>query len=154
MDDTALLTILKCADKTAGQVGRSGLLKVLLGRNSRKLSKLKLDHLDEYGSLSSMRRSVVLEHIDSLIERGCLAVDTFFFPMLNITEAGKNRMERMVHTYGSSILAEPERKIEGAHVCDEKEFWELFPQDLQRAKQVHYKPTSYTELCIPILENP
>ena len=55
---------------TAGQAGRSGLLKILLGRDSRKLSKLKLDHLDEYGSLSFMRREALLKHIDHLIERG------------------------------------------------------------------------------------
>ena len=60
MDDRALFTILRCAESTDGQVGRSGLLKILLGRDSRKLAKLKLDHLDEYGSLSLMRREAAL----------------------------------------------------------------------------------------------
>ena len=56
MDDRALFTILRCAESSAGQVGRSGMLKILLGSDSRKLAKLKLDHLDEYGSLSLMWR--------------------------------------------------------------------------------------------------
>jgi len=47
IDDRALFTILRCAENTEGQVGRSGLLKILQGRDSRKLSKLKLDHLGE-----------------------------------------------------------------------------------------------------------
>ena len=78
MNNKALFTILRCAENTAGQVGRSGMLKILLGRDSRKLAKLKLDHLDEYGSLSLMRREAVLEHIDYLIERGCLDVSSPF----------------------------------------------------------------------------
>ena len=61
MDDRALFKILRCAERTEGQVGRSGMLKILLGGDSRKLSKLKLDHLDEYGSLSFMEKSAVLE---------------------------------------------------------------------------------------------
>ncbi len=61
MDDRALFTILRCAEHTDGQVGRSGLLKILQGRDSRKLSKLKLDHLEEYGSLSFMEKSAALE---------------------------------------------------------------------------------------------
>ena len=47
MDNKALFTILRCAEQTDGQVGRSGLLKILQGGDSRKLSKLKLDHLEE-----------------------------------------------------------------------------------------------------------
>jgi len=54
MNDRALFTILRCAEQIDGQVGRSGMLKILQGRDSRKLSKLKLDHLEEYGSLSFM----------------------------------------------------------------------------------------------------
>ncbi len=49
MDYKALFTILRCVENTTGQVGRSGMLKILLGRDSRKLAKLKLDHLDELG---------------------------------------------------------------------------------------------------------
>jgi len=71
MDDKSLFTILRCAENAEGQVGRSGLLKILQGRDSRKLSKLKLDHLEEYGSLSFMRREAVLDHIDDLLDRGC-----------------------------------------------------------------------------------
>ena len=37
MDDRALFIVLRCAESTAGQVGRSGMLKILLGRDSRKL---------------------------------------------------------------------------------------------------------------------
>ncbi len=78
--------LLRCVEQTDGQVGRFDLLKILLGSESRKLSKLKLDHLEEYGSLSFMEKSVVLDHIDNLIDRGCLKVGTFLFlPMVNLT---------------------------------------------------------------------
>ncbi len=63
MNDRALFTILRCAEQTDGQVGRSGLLKILQGRDSLKLSKLKLDHLEEYGSLSFMRRECGVRQI-------------------------------------------------------------------------------------------
>ena len=47
MDDRALFSILRYAESTDGQVGRSGMLKLLLGCDPRKLVKLKLDHLNE-----------------------------------------------------------------------------------------------------------
>ena len=140
MDDRALFTILRCAEKTDGQVGRSGMLKILLGRDSRKLAKLKLDHLEEYGSLSFMRRETLLEHIDYLIERGCLNVSSFFFPMISITEVGAERIKRLIQQYGLRVLPEKpvtrmaDKEIGETHVCDEKEFWYLFPQDLNSAK--------------------
>ena len=133
MDDTALFTILRCAESTAGQVGRSGMLKILLGRDSRKLAKLKLDHLDEYGSLSFIRRETLLKHIDYLIERGCLDVSSMFFPMLHLTDVGRGRMGR----YGLHLLPEKpvtaDKEIGKIHFCNEVEFWYLFPQDLNSA---------------------
>lgn len=139
MDNRALFTILRCAENTEGQVGRSGMLKILMGRDSRKLSKLKLDHLDEYGSLSFMRRESVLEHIDYLVERGCLAVSTFFFPMVDLTEVGRGRIKRMIQQHGLRVLPDKpvssisDRVVGDTHVCDETEFWYLFPQDIDNA---------------------
>ncbi len=137
MDNKALFTILRCAENTEGQVGRSGMLKILQGRDSRKLSKLKLDHLAEYGSLSFMRREAVVDHIDYLIERGCLRVGSFlFFPMIFLTEVGHRRIKSMIQQHGLRILPEKpvnrlsDREVGPAHVCDETEFWYLFPQDL------------------------
>ena len=140
MDDKTLFTVLSCAEKTDGQVGRSGILKILLGGESRKLAKLKLDHLEEYGSLSFMRREVVLEHIDYLIERGCLNVSSFFFPMVDLTNVGRERKKKLVQKHGLRVLPEKpvasmaDREIREIHVCDEVEFWYLFPQDLNSAK--------------------
>ena len=140
MDDRALFTILRCAESSDGQVGRSGLLKLLLGGDSRKLAKLKLDHLEEYGSLSLMRRPAVLEHIDYLIERGCLNVSSFFFPMLDLTDAGRERIKRLIQRHGLRVLPEKpvarmaDREVDSVHVCDEVEFWYLFPQDLNKAQ--------------------
>lgn len=139
-DSRALFNILRCAENTDGQVGRSGMLKILLGQPSRKLAKLKLDHLEEYGALSFMRKATLLEHIDYLIERGCLDVSTIFFPMLDITDVGRERIKRMTYLHGLRILPEKpvtrlaDRKIGATHVCDEMEFWYLFPQDLNNAK--------------------
>lgn len=93
--DKALTSILQCAEKTDGQVGRWGLVKILRGQKSKKLAKYGFDHIEEYGSLVDMPKEVVLEHIDAMIERGCLAVTSFFFPMLRLTEVGQKRLERM-----------------------------------------------------------
>jgi superfamily II DNA helicase RecQ len=137
MDDKALFTILRCAEQTDGQVGRSGLLKILQGRDSRKLSKLKLDHLEEYGSLSFMRREAVLEHMDYLLERGCLAVSALFFPMLDITDVGRNRIKRLIQhdvLPDKPVTHMKDREIGATHVCDETEFWYLFPQDVGKAQ--------------------
>jgi len=95
MNDQALFTILQCAEKTDGLVGRGDMAKLLFGQESKRLSKYKFDHLQEYGSLSSMDKKSVLEHIDHLIERGCLSISSMFFPMITITEAGQNRLTRM-----------------------------------------------------------
>jgi|GEM_PF-2566426 len=93
--DKALMAILQCAEKTDGQIGRWGLAKILRGQKSKKLAKYGFDHIEEYGSLADMPKEVVLEHIDAMIERGCLAVSSFFFPMLRLTEVGQKRLERM-----------------------------------------------------------
>jgi len=138
MDTKALFTILKCAESADGQLGRSGMLKSLLGRESKKLSKLRLDHSDEYGSLAFMRKESILEHIDYLIERGCLHVSSFFFPMVNITDVGQERIKRLIRQHGLRILPEPRASAEGevgeVYVCDEKGFWRVFLKDLQAAQ--------------------
>ena len=139
-DTKALFTILKCADSADGQLGRSGMLKLLLGRESRKLSKLRLDHSDEYGSLSFMRKESVLEHIDYLIERGCLHISSFFFPMVHITDVGQERIKRLIRQHGLCILPDQRasvdagREVGEVYVCDEKGFWRVFLQDLQAAQ--------------------
>jgi superfamily II DNA helicase RecQ len=91
----ALIIILRCAERTDGQVGRWGLAKILQGQKSKRLAKYGFDHIEEYGSLPDMPRKVLLEYIDAMIERGCLAVTSFFFPMLRLTEVGQKRLDRM-----------------------------------------------------------
>ncbi len=93
--DRALLMILRCAERTNGQVGRSGLVKILRGEKSKKLSKYGFDHIEEYGSLPDMPKKAVLEQIDAMIERGCLVVTSFFFPMVRLTELGQKRLNKM-----------------------------------------------------------
>ena len=94
-EDQALLLILHSAEKTDGQVGRRGLAKLLLGEKSKKLAKYGFDRLEEYGSLAVMPKEIVLEQIDAMIERGCLCVTSFFFPMLQLTDVGRERLEKM-----------------------------------------------------------
>jgi RecQ family ATP-dependent DNA helicase len=93
--DRILVTILMCAEKTDGQVGRSGLVKILLGQKSKKLAKYGFDHMEEYGILSDIPKKDLLGYIDNMIERGCLNVTSFLFPMIRITEIGQKRLERM-----------------------------------------------------------
>ncbi len=94
--DRALIAILRCAEKTDGQVGRSGLMKILRGAKSKKLAKYEFDHLEEYGSLANMSKKEILESIDIMIERGCLSVGSFFFfSMLRLTDVGRRRLDTM-----------------------------------------------------------
>ena len=87
-----------------------------------------------------MEKSAVLNHIDDLLERGCLAVSTFFFPMLDITEVGRGRLKRLIQRHGLNVLPEKpvvrlaDKEIGPVHVCDETEFWYLFPQDVGKAQ--------------------
>ena len=106
------------------------MLKTLVGQASKKLSKLKFDHLEEYGTLTRMGKDAVLEHIDYLIERGCLAVDSFFFPMINITDVGRKRTKNLILQHG---LPQPkERKAEPAQVFNDTEFGTVhFPSELR-----------------------
>ncbi|MFC1714923.1 RecQ family ATP-dependent DNA helicase [Candidatus Poribacteria bacterium] len=94
--DRALIAVLQCAERTEGQVGRSGLTKILRGEKSKKLTKYEFDHIEQYGSLADMPKRDVLELIDTMIERGCLSVGSFFFfSMLRLTDVGRRRLERM-----------------------------------------------------------
>ena len=90
-----MLTILRCAEKTNGQVGRWGLAKILLGEKSKKLAKYGFDHLEEYDSLTHIPKKAVLKQIDTMIERGCLSVTSFFFPMLQLMDVRQRRLGRM-----------------------------------------------------------
>lgn len=90
-----LIAILRCAEKTDGQVGRWGLAKILLGEKSKRLAKYDFDHIEEFGSLADMPKETILEHIDAMLERGCLSVGSFFFPMLQLTDVGRRRLERL-----------------------------------------------------------
>jgi superfamily II DNA helicase RecQ len=94
-ENRALIAILRCAERTDGQVGRWGLAKILLGEKSKRLAKYGFDHIEEYGSLTDISKKAVLEYIDTMIERGCLSVTSFFFPMLQLTDVGRKRLERM-----------------------------------------------------------
>ena len=68
-------------------------MKILRGQRSKKLAKYEFDHLEEYGSLMDMPKEALLDYIDNMIDRGCLAVTSFFFPMLRLTELGQRRLD-------------------------------------------------------------
>ena len=102
--DRVFTAILRCAEETDGQVGRRGLMKVLLGQKSKRLAKYGFDHIEQYGSLPDMPKEAVLKHIDAMIERGCLTVTSFFFPMLLLTEAGRRRLDKMEGANANRLL--------------------------------------------------
>ena len=70
-------------------------MKILRGEKSKRLAKYEFDHMEEYGSLADMPKKVILELIDNMIERGCLSVSSFFFPMIQLTDVGRRRLEKM-----------------------------------------------------------
>jgi len=48
------------------------------GQASRAIVKNGLDHIEEFGALADMSKADILNHIDYLIERGCLSVGFLF----------------------------------------------------------------------------
>lgn len=91
-DEDLVIKILRCAEKTDGQVGRCGIMKILRGQRSKKLAKYGFDHIEEYGVLSNVPGKAILEQIDAMIEKGCLTVSSFPFPMLRLTRLGQKRL--------------------------------------------------------------
>jgi len=93
--DKAPIIILSCAEKTDGLVGRRDMVKLLLGQKTKKILRYGFDHVEEFGCLSKMPKKDVLNHIDNLIERGCLQVSSLFFPMIQLTDIGRKRLVKI-----------------------------------------------------------
>jgi hypothetical protein len=93
--DKVPIIILSCAKKTDGLVGRRDMMKLLLGQKTKRILRYGFDHIDEFGSLSKMSKKEVLNHIDNLMERGCLQVSSLFFPMIQLTDTGRKRLAKI-----------------------------------------------------------
>jgi len=105
MNDLILIKVLECMNHADGLIGRSGVYKLLQGRNSKKFKKLGLDHISEFGVLSHISKTEILNHVDYLIERGCLNIGFWFFPNIQITDTGKSRLDRMLKKTPGSVEA-------------------------------------------------
>jgi hypothetical protein len=132
MDDLILVKVLECVNRADGIIGRSGVYKLLQGRNSKKFAKYGLNHLPEFGALSHISKSEILTHTDYLLERGCLQIGMLLFPMIQITDVGRNRLDRLLKK--TPGLEAPQMEIDDLHVCNEIDFWKLFPLDLEKAR--------------------
>jgi len=84
MNDFILIQVLSSADKADGLLSRGAMAKLLQSHKSRAIMKNGLDHISEFGALSQTSKSEILNHIDYLIERGCLNVGFWFFPNIQI----------------------------------------------------------------------
>jgi len=93
--DKVPIVILSCAEKADGLVGRRDMMKILLGQKTKRILRYGFDHIDEFGSLSKMPKKDVLNHIDNLMERGCLQVSSLLFPMIQLTDTGRKRLEKI-----------------------------------------------------------
>ena len=67
------MIILACAQSISGKLPRSGIAKLLVGSNSQRVMTYT-GHPD-YGRLSHLPRSIVMQEIDALINRGDIALD-------------------------------------------------------------------------------
>jgi len=93
--DKVPIVILSCAEKADGLVGRRDMMKLLLGQKTKRILRYGFDHINEFGSLSKMPKKDVLNHIDNLMERGCLQVSSLLFPMIQLTDTGRKRLEKI-----------------------------------------------------------
>ena len=93
MDNIAIITILESVERVDGLISRGGLMKLLHGQTTRGILRNGLDHIDQFGVLASMSKEGILDHVDNLIELGCLQISGLMFPMIQITDVGRNRLK-------------------------------------------------------------
>lgn len=94
--DRALIEILNCTEKIDGLLSRRDMLKMLTGQKTKRIAKYGFDHVEEFGCLSDMPKGAILEKIDELLELRCLKITSLFFPMIQLTDAGRQRQKKII----------------------------------------------------------
>ncbi len=93
--------------------------------------------------MAELDRKTVIEHIDDLIQRGCIAVGSLiFFPKLRLTEVGERRPEELLRIMVLAGLPEDTSAVTSVseptgsgQLYTEKTFWPKFFEDLSKVRK-------------------
>lgn len=98
LNDT-VFTILQCLSNVSAKryYGISVLTDILRGANSQKIKSAELDRIPEYGTLKHIRREVLVNIIDWLIEQKFILKTKGTYPVLHPTYDGMHYAETMTN---------------------------------------------------------
>lgn len=95
-DWVAVQKMLSTVARLDGQYGRSRIAEVLKGSNTKGIQQAHLETHRCYGLLRDWPLASIVHGLDALLEDGCLAQSTGEYPMLTITERGREAVWRNV----------------------------------------------------------
>jgi ATP-dependent DNA helicase RecQ len=81
--------ILHCAAETGGRFGRSTLVDILRGAQTKRITQFRLFEASCYGKMRSVDKRYVSETLDALLGLGWLAKSDSLRPSVYITEVGR-----------------------------------------------------------------
>ena len=98
LNDT-VFTILQCLSNVSAKryYGISVLTDILRGANSQKIKSAELDRIPEYGTLKHIRREILVNIIDWLIEQKFILKTKGTYPVLHPTYDGVHYAETMTN---------------------------------------------------------
>ena len=98
LNDT-VFTILQCLSNVSAKryYGISVLTDILRGANSQKIKSAELDRIPEYGTLKHIRREILVNIIDWLIEQKFILKTKGTYPVLHPTYDGMHYAETMTN---------------------------------------------------------
>ena len=98
LNDT-VFTILQCLSNVSAKryYGISVLTDILRGANSHKIKSAELDRIPEYGTLKHIRREILVNIIDWLIEQKFILKTKGTYPVLHPTYDGMHYAETMTN---------------------------------------------------------
>ena len=95
-DWVAVQKILSTVARLDGQYGRARISEVLKGSNTKGIQQAHLETHRCYGLLSDWPLTAIVQAIDALLEDGCLTQTPGEYPMLTMTERGRDAVWRKV----------------------------------------------------------
>ena len=91
-EHTIVLKVLSAVARSNSRCGRGKIVGMLQGSKARSITNRGLDKLSTYGLLKGMRRTQIGEFLDHLESYGCLQQTNDRYPVLRLTELGREVM--------------------------------------------------------------
>ncbi len=133
----AIQKILSAVARLNGQLGRARVAELLKGSKSKGILKAHLDEHRCYGLLSSWTLDAIVAAIDELLQDGCLETRGAEYPMVGITERGKEAMWRKIRPRVEFTVVPASSE---SSPVDEDLIKALKRWRMQTCKRAHLKP--------------